>query len=56
MSKKKKTNAEKVIKKRNDNIDKILAKVHEMCDYAAENLCIEDSYFDDLKWMLCTMM
>ena len=37
---------------RNDKIIRILAKVTEICDYAAENQCTEQAQFEELEWML----
>lgn len=39
-------------KKREDNIAKILSKVHEICDYAVNNLCTELAHFEELELML----
>ena len=34
-------------------IDKIMAKVKYMCNYATDNLCVQDADFEELEWMLC---
>ena len=55
MPKIKSTKAKKIVsinKKREDNIAKIISKVHEICDYAVNNLCTEQAQFEELELML----
>lgn len=52
----KKSSAKKRSEKRNRCIERVIAKVNEMCDYAIENLCVQPAQFEELEMMLLKHM
>lgn len=47
----KKSTSKKTIS-REDKINRVLAKVTEICDYACENYCTQPAQFEELEMML----